>query len=87
VIPLLQGYILLDRKPEVFTSFLDENLSLKIDQRGGEGGRWLSAVRRLRKGDKKKGEKDEEEDFLEHGRLASSFSWDDQIADFGEVNV
>jgi hypothetical protein len=47
----------------------------------------LSAVRRLRKGDKKKGEKDEEEDFLEHGRLAASFSWDDQIADFGEVKV
>jgi len=77
---LLQGHILFDRKPKVFPSFLDKNLSLKINQRGGEGGRGLSARRRLRKQEKEKREEDEGKDFLAHGRLASSLFGNERMA-------
>jgi len=71
---LLQRHILFDGKPKILPSLLDENLSLKIDQRGREGGRGLSAWRGLRKQEKDKKEEDEEKGFLAHGRPASSFS-------------
>ena len=86
MVPSLQRHVLFDGKPKAFASLLDENLSLKIDPSGREGGRGLSVRRGVRKQAEDKTEEDKDKNFLSQGRLGSSFFGNERIAIWAKSN-